>query len=118
MNNYPVYVNERLKGNLDYLVRTTDALIVVEAKKADMEKGFTQLAVELIAMDHYDETAGARLYGAVTIGDLWRFGVLLRQEKVIYKDIESFRVPADLEPLFQVLVGILQATATEQLPVK
>ena len=105
---YPVYVNERLKGNLDYLVRATDALIVVEAKKADMEKGFTQLAVELIAMDQYNATASDRLYGAVTIGDLWRFGVLLRQEKFIYKDIEAFRVPADLEALFGVLVGILQ----------
>lgn len=110
---YPVYVNERLKGTLDYLLRATDAFVVVEAKKADMEKGFTQLAVELIALDQYVETASDDLYGAVTVGDLWRFGVLRRQAKRIEKDIESFRVPADLDALFQVLMGILQPATSE-----
>ncbi|MFN8490899.1 MAG: hypothetical protein U0350_25120 [Caldilineaceae bacterium] len=111
---YPVYVNERLKGNIDYLVRSTDAFVVVEAKKADMEKGFTQLAVELIAMDQYMDMADDPIYGAVTVGDLWRFGVLRRQAKLIEKDIESFRVPADLDALFQVLVGILQPASNKQ----
>ncbi len=111
---YPVYVNERLKGNIDYLVRSTDTFVVVEAKKADMEKGFTQLAVELIALDQYIDTTVDHLYGAVTVGDLWRFGVLRRQAKLIEKDIESFRVPADLDTLFQVLVGILQPTSNKQ----
>ena len=105
---YPIYVNERLKGTIDYFVRSAAAFVVVEAKKADMEKGFTQLAVELIALDQYVETATDHLYGAVTVGDLWRFGVLRRQTRLIEKDIESFRVPADLDALFQVLIGILQ----------
>ena len=73
-----------------------------------MEKGFTQLAVALIAMVQYVESQAERFYGAITIGDLWCFGVLMRAEKTIYKDIESFRVPADLDALFRVLVGILQ----------
>lgn len=111
---YPVYVNERLRGNIDYLVRSTDTFVVVEAKKADMEKGFTQLAVELIAMDQYMDTTTDYLYGAVTVGDLWRFGVLRRQAKLIEKDIESFRVPADLDTLFPVLVGILQPASRQQ----
>lgn len=105
---YPIYVNERLKGNIDYLVRSSIAFVVVEAKKADMEKGFTQLAVELIAMDQYLESSAETFYGAITVGDLWRFGLLQRKEKTIYRDIGSFRVPDDLEALFQVLVGILQ----------
>lgn len=105
---YPVYVNERLKGNIDYLVRSQQEFVVVEAKKADMERGFTQLAVELIAMDQRDETKHELLYGAITVGDLWRFGVLRRQQKMISKDIDSFRVPLDLEDLFKVLLGILK----------
>jgi hypothetical protein len=48
------------------------------------------------------------LYGAITVGDLWRFGVLQRQQKAIYKDIDSFRVPLDLEDLFKILLGILK----------
>lgn len=106
---YPVYVSEYLKGNLDYWIHSTHEFLVVEAKKADMEKGFTQLAVELIAMDQYLDTTSDFLYGAITVGDMWRFGTLDRQEKLILKDIDSFRVPLDLEELFQVLIGILKA---------
>ncbi len=105
---YPVYVNERLKGNVDYLVRSQQEFVVVEAKKADMERGFTQLAVELIAMDQRDDVIQDLLYGAITVGDLWRFGVLQRRQKAIYKDIDSFRVPLDLEDLFKILLGILK----------
>ncbi|RKZ35641.1 MAG: hypothetical protein DRQ49_18355 [Gammaproteobacteria bacterium] len=108
---YPVYVSEYLKGNLDYWIHSTRQFLVVEAKKADMEKGFTQLAIELIAMDQYLDATSDFLYGAITIGDLWRFGTLDRQQKRILKDIDSFRVPLDLEELFQVLIGILK---TEQ----
>jgi hypothetical protein len=104
---YPVYVNEYLQGDLDYWVRAPHGFVVVEAKKADLEKGFTQLAVELIAMDQYLETPATSVYGAVTIGDLWRFGQLTRPDKRILKDIDSFRVPLDLEELFQVFLGIL-----------
>lgn len=106
---YPVYVSEYLKGNLDYWIHSSREFLVVEAKKADMEKGFTQLAVELITMDQYLDTTSDFLYGAVTIGDMWRFGTLERQQKRILKDIDSFRVPLDLEELFQVLIGILKA---------
>ncbi len=105
---YPVYVSEWLKGNLDYLVRSQQEFVVVEAKKADMERGFTQLAVELIAMDQRVEEKHELLYGAITVGDLWRFGALRRQQKMISKDIDSFRVPLDLEDLFKVLLGILK----------
>jgi hypothetical protein len=106
---YPVYVNEYLKGNLDYWIHSNRQFLVVEAKKADMEKGFTQLAIELIAMDQYLDATSDFLYGAITIGDMWRFGTLERQHKRILKDIDSFRVPLDLEELFQVFIGILKA---------
>jgi|APFre7841882630_1041343.scaffolds.fasta_scaffold30248_1 hypothetical protein len=106
---YPVYVSEQLKGNFDYLLHATHEFLVVEAKKADLEKGFTQLAVELIALDRSIEDTCDRLFGVITIGDLWRFGMLDRAQKRIFKDIDSFRVPPDLEELFRVLIGILKA---------
>ncbi|MDM8524493.1 hypothetical protein QUF80_14080 [Desulfococcaceae bacterium HSG8] len=104
---YHLYVSNQLKGNIDYFVRSEISLIVIEAKKADMEKGFSQLAVELIAADKYIEESDAPIYGAVTVGDLWRFGELDRKEKLVSKDIDSYRVPSDLEELFSVLTGIL-----------
>lgn len=105
---YPLYVSQQLRGNLDYLVRSQEQFIVVEAKKADMERGFTQLAVELIALDQRAEGPSERIYGAITVGDIWRFGVLDRAQKIILKDIDLFRVPMDLADLFKVLLGILQ----------
>lgn len=105
---YPIYVNKYLKGNLDYWLRSTQELLVIEAKKADLERGFTQLAVELIAIDQFIENTHENLYGAITIGNIWQFGKLHRETKQVIKDIDAFRVPLDLESLFQVLIGILK----------
>ena len=41
----------QLKGSLDYYLYSVGKLLVIEAKNADLAKGFTQLAVELIALD-------------------------------------------------------------------
>jgi len=81
--------------------------LAVEAKKDNMEKGFTQLAVELIAMDHDSDSTDECLYGAITVGDVWRFGMLDRSMQIIYKDIDSFWAPSDMEGLFSVMMGIL-----------
>ncbi len=105
---YPLNFSHQLKGNIDYFIRSEISLIVVEAKKADLERGFSQLAVELIAVDQHMEEGDDPLYGAVTVGDLWRFGLLDRKAKRVSKDIDSFRVPSDLEELFSVFMGILK----------
>ena len=44
---YSINVSEQLKGSLDYYLHTQHNLLVIEAKKADLARGFTQLAVEL-----------------------------------------------------------------------
>jgi hypothetical protein len=105
---YFLMVNQWLKGNLDYLLRSPshNSLLVIEAKKDDLTRGFTQLAVELIALSHVEEQN--ILYGAVTIGDVWRFGKLDRDAQQIFQDISLFRIPEDLENLVKVLVGILE----------
>lgn len=48
---YPINVNEKLKGTLDYYLHKSNSLLVIEAKQSDIRRGFTQLAVELIALD-------------------------------------------------------------------
>ncbi|HEC84422.1 MAG: hypothetical protein DRR19_08175 [Candidatus Parabeggiatoa sp. nov. 1] len=105
---YPLYVDERLHGNLDYFMHSSQDFVIVAAKQTDLERGFSQLAVELIAMARYRDEQPEHIYGAVTVGDLWRFGMLDRQGMRIVKDIDSFRVPLDLDELFQVFIGILQ----------
>lgn len=102
---YPLSVNNWLKGNLDYLLRRENTLLVVEAKNDDLSRGFTQLAVELIALAQVGEQD--ILYGAVTIGDAWRFGKLDTRNRAIAQDITLYRVPDDLEELTRILIGII-----------
>ncbi len=104
---YPIAINNFLKGSLDYYLQTDNILLIVEAKNADLARGFTQLAVELIACDRWTNLDTAILYGAVTTGDIWKLGVLHRQEKQVVQDINLYRVPADLEELLRFLLGIL-----------
>ncbi|WNZ21642.1 hypothetical protein HJG54_01315 [Leptolyngbya sp. NK1-12] len=103
---YPLMVNNWLRGNLDYLLWLKNSLLVVEAKNDDLTRGFTQLAVEMIALA---EAKGQHsLYGAVTIGDAWRFGLLDRTQKRITQDIALYRVPDDLEELVRSLIGMIE----------
>ena len=105
---YPIEVNDKLGGSLDYLIRSKQEIVVIGAKKGDLDKGFTQLSAELIALDKYEESdVGTMLYGAITIGDVWRFGILNRDMQHIKKDINSYAVPGDIEKLFSILVGIV-----------
>ncbi len=109
---YPLQVSSQLKGNLDYLLRNikTDErsknFLVVEAKNDDLSRGFTQLSAELIALAIAEEQD--ILYGAVTVGDTWRFGLLEQQPLHITQDISLYRVPDDLDVLMQILIGIIE----------
>lgn len=103
---YPLSVNNWLKGNLDYFLKRNTGLLVVEAKNDDLTRGFTQLAVELIAISEVEE--GDVFYGAVTIGDAWRFGRLEKTKQQIFQDISLYRSPDDLEDLMKILLGILE----------
>jgi len=107
---YPINIDDRLGGLLDYIIYSEQEIIVIEAKKGDMEKGFNQLIVELVAMDKYqDENKSQKLlYGAVSIGELWRFGILNRKEKKIIRDLHTYRVPEDIEAIFAIMIGILK----------
>lgn len=105
---YPLVVTEQLKGSLDYYLYSMGKLLVIEAKNADLAKGFTQLAVELIALDKWTDSEQPILQGAVSTGDIWQFGVLHREQKQILQGLTLYRVPNDLESLVRILVNILQ----------
>jgi hypothetical protein len=108
---YPIQVNQFLRGNLDYLLINQANLLVVEAKRDDLVRGFHQLAVELIALamdrdlDH--------VYGAVTMGDTWRFGYLDQTQKIITQDIALYKIPDELNRLIPILGGILEGATVE-----
>jgi hypothetical protein len=105
---YPLTVTEQLKGSLDYYLYSSGKLLVIEAKNADLAKGFTQLAVELIALDQWIESEQPILQGAVSTGDIWQFGILHREQKEIQQGLTLYRVPDDLESLVRILIKILE----------
>ena len=102
---YPLKVNAWLKGELDYLLRSKHSLTVIEAKRDDLTRGFTQLAVELIALAEVEEQD--TLYGAVTIGEMWRFGKLERGSKIVFQDVSLYNLLDNIERLISILMGIL-----------
>ncbi|MBD2411418.1 hypothetical protein H6H01_11850 [Nostoc calcicola FACHB-3891] len=105
---YPIEVNQFLRGDLDYYLQSQHQILVVEAKQADLTRGFTQLAVELIAIDSWIESDESILYGAVTTGDIWQFGSFHRGSRLVTQDLMLYRIPTDLQELMQILVSILK----------
>jgi hypothetical protein len=104
---YPVTVSNQLKGYLDYLLQNHQTFLVIEAKNEDLERGFVQLAIELIALDQWIESDQEILYGAISTGNIWQFGKFDREARAITQDLDLYRVPADLNDLLRILVNIL-----------
>ena len=104
---YPIVVSPQLKGSLDYLLETQTRFLVIEAKNEDLERGFLQLAIEMIALDRWLESDAPLLYGAVSTGTIWQFGRFDRINSQVIQDLNLYRVPADLEALLPILVGVL-----------
>jgi len=105
---YSLNVNDKLSGLLDYLLIANQDLIIIEAKKKDIDNGFNQLVAELIALDKLEDNENIEyIYGAVTLGDIWKFGILDRKNKHIIKNIHSHTIPEDTAEVFSILMGIL-----------
>ena len=101
-------VSHQLKGSLDYYLKRENDLLVVEAKNADLNRAFAQLAVELIALDQADETVKKVIYGAVSTGQEWQFGRLDRTNKVFYQGVNVYVLPNNLEEILRILIKILE----------
>ncbi len=104
---YPLNVTNWLKGTLDYYLYQGQQLLIIEAKQADLVKGFKQLAVELIALDQAEKTDQPVLLGAVTTGEVWMFGQLHRSDRLIMQNTKLYLVPDELETLLRILVQAL-----------
>jgi hypothetical protein len=104
---YTVNVSNWLRGTLDYYIPTPQNLLVIEAKRQDLINGFTQLSVELIALDRWIETEANIFYGAVTTGTEWQFGRFDRTRRHITQDLKLYRVPEEITTLTKILLGLL-----------
>ena len=111
---YAVKVSHQLQGTVDYLLSIDNLaqLLVIEAKRDDLDYGFTQLMAELIALDQWERSPSREsqpiLLGAITTGAIWQFAALDRVEKKIRQGVRSFRSPEDLDEIVRNLVGSLR----------
>jgi hypothetical protein len=79
---YPVAVSNQLKSSLDYLLQNDQTFLVIVgaacpqdiANNEDLERGFVQLVIELIALDQWIESDQTILHGAISTGNIWQFG--------------------------------------------
>ncbi len=113
---YALTVNNQLKGELDYFMESSGhghtQFLVIAAKDENLERGFKQLAVQMVALAYVLEER--YIYGAVSIGKIWQFGVLDRQTKSVTQDLHLYRVPDDLRQLMGILVSILNGDNTSE----
>lgn len=100
---YPIQVSDQFNGIVDYYLQGTNTLLIIEAKQADLVRGFTQLATEMIGFSQWANLP--QLYGAVTTGNIWKFGNLT--QTTITEDTQLYTLFDDLNTILKILTGIL-----------
>ena len=68
---------------------------------------WNKLAIELIALDEWIKSTYNLIYGAVTTGEDWRFGIYNRTNRQIIQDQKRYRVPEDLSTLVKIIMSII-----------
>ena len=110
----------KLTGECDFLISRSPqqmfllapAVVAVEAKRQDFDKGYVQCIAEMIAIRIFNEREGSatdRVYGTVTTGDVWRFLMLENNNALI--ETVSFDIREDLERI----LGILWAMTFDEV---
>ncbi|GAC1459461.1 MAG: hypothetical protein NVS2B14_08600 [Chamaesiphon sp.] len=87
------------------------ALVVVEAKREDLNAGLGQCIAEMIAVQRFNEQNQKEvslLYGAVTTGDRWKFLQLEKQTVAIA--LKEYLIPP-IEQILGILVHFLSSQA-------
>jgi len=105
-----------LSGVCDFLISRSreqilieaPAVVIVEAKKADLKVGLGQCAAEMVAAQKFNEINNipiATVYGSVSSGTVWRF--LKLESKTLTIDLNDYPVPP-VEPLLGMLVWMVR----------
>ena len=92
---FDVDAERGLKGECDFILARSDSsvvlqaplMVILEAKKNDIEEGLGQCAAQMIAARLYNEKEGRAVpfvYGCVTTGEAWQFLRLTGNELLIH----------------------------------
>lgn len=94
---FDVEPDKGLKGNCDFIFTKSPpvpfvqapVMVMVEAKKNDIEEGIPQCAAEMVAAQIFNQRAGEQIpviYGGVTTGETWQFLQLAETRLLIDED--------------------------------
>lgn len=109
---------EGLQGVCDFIVSKTPPLptlqvpliMMVEAKKNDIEEGLGQCAAEMVAAQRFnrqEDPQSSTVYGCVTTGELWQF--LKLSDRILQIDPEKIYI----EHVDRILGMLAQMAAAE-----
>lgn len=112
---YSLRLSEQPHETLDYLLKTENRIIVIEAMEENLINSETKkLATAMIALNQWSHAPNqSTLLGAITTGKFWKFACLYRANKHIDLGLEIYRVPDDLEALMRVLINALHPDDSE-----
>ncbi|MCC3409652.1 MAG: hypothetical protein JGK17_29700 [Microcoleus sp. PH2017_10_PVI_O_A] len=113
---FTVDAEKGLNGNCDFmisrspelLVLTAPVMIIVEAKKENINGGLGQCVAEMLAARIFNEREGnqiATIYGCVTSGTNWRF--LRLKEQVIEIDLTEYYL-IDVNKILGILASAIR----------
>jgi hypothetical protein len=108
-----------LTGQCDFVVSRTSPtpilraplLVIVEAKRNDIEEGLGQCAAQMIAARLFNENHKVpldRVYGCVTTGEAWQF--LRLQELALVVDSDRYYL-LQIAEILGILMAIIRGTA-------
>jgi hypothetical protein len=66
-------------------------IIIVEAKKVDINSGLGQCLAEMFAAQQFNQSETAPIYGCVTTGTAWKF--LTLQGAIARVDVTEYPIP-------------------------
>ena len=115
-NDFTVDISIGLSGVCDFLISLSSeqlfleapAVVIVEAKKEDLNAGLGQCVAEMIAAQRFNEnnhTSIPIIYGTVTTGDRWKF--LKIENQTVTIGLIEYTLPP-LEQILGILVSFIQ----------
>ncbi len=115
-NDFTVDASIGLSGVCDFLISLSSeqlfleapAIVVVEAKKEDLNGGLGQCVAEMIAAQRFNEqnnTSIPIIYGTVTTGDRWKF--LKIENQTVTIGLMEYTLPP-LEQILGILVSFIK----------
>lgn len=110
-----------LKGECDFILAKAPPapalraplMVIVEAKKNDIEEGLAQCAAQMVAARLFNEQHKepvAAMYGCVTTGEAWQFLRLRGQELVV--DADRYYITA-VSAVLGILVTVMKSTTSK-----